>query len=70
MINLAYINGWDRFNESLYYRYLKAINNVDSTLSSIHSRSLEENQQERKSRLICSSKAKSRCVGEVNNQSK
>jgi hypothetical protein len=70
MINLAYINGWDRFNESLYYRYLKAINNVDNTLSSIHSRSLEENQQDNKSRLICSSKAKSRHMGGINNQSK
>jgi hypothetical protein len=70
MINLAYINGWDKFNEALYFRYLKAINNVDSTLSSIHSRSLEENQQDNKSRLAAASKAKSRCVGEINNQSK
>jgi hypothetical protein len=70
MTNLAIITGWDRFNESLYYRYLKALNNVDSTLSSIHSRSLEENQQDRKSRLTASSKVESRCVGEVNNQSK
>jgi hypothetical protein len=67
MINLAIINGWDRFDESLYFRYLKTINNVDNTLSSIHSRSVEENQQDRKSRLICSSKAKSRHMGEVNN---
>jgi hypothetical protein len=67
MTNLAIITGWDRFNESLYYRYLKALNNVDSTLSGIHSRSLEENQQDNKSRLTASSKAKSRCVGEVNN---
>jgi len=70
MINLAYIKGWDRFDEKLYHRYLKAINNVDNTLSSIHSRSVEEAQQDRKSRLICSSKAKSRHLGEVNNQSK
>jgi hypothetical protein len=70
MTNLAILMGWDRFDESLYYRYLKALNNVDSTLSGIHSRSVEENQQDNKSRLICSSKAKSRCVGEVNNQNK
>jgi hypothetical protein len=70
MTNLAILMGWDRFDESLYYRYLKALNNVDSTLSSIHSRSVEENQQDNKSRLTASSKVESRCVGEVNNQSK
>jgi hypothetical protein len=70
MTNLAILMGWDRFDESLYYRYLKALNNVDNTLSSIHSRSVEDNQQDNKSRLICSSKAKSRHMGEVNNQSK
>jgi hypothetical protein len=70
MINLAYIKGWDRFNESLYHRYLKAKNNVDNTLQSIHSRTVDEIQQDRRSRLICSSKAKSRHLGEVNNQSK
>jgi len=70
MTNLAIITGWDRFNESLYYRYLKALNNVDSTLSSIHSRSLEENQQDNKSRLTASSKVESRHLGEVNNKNK
>jgi hypothetical protein len=70
MTNLAILMGWDRFDESLYYRYLKALNNVDSTLSSIHSRSLEENQQDNKSRLTASSKAKSRHMGEVNNKNK
>ena len=67
MINLAIINGWDRFDESLYFRYLKALNNVDNTLSSIHSRSVEENQQDRKSRLTESSKSQSRHLAEVNN---
>jgi hypothetical protein len=67
MINLAIINGWDRFNESLYHRYLKAINNVDNTLSDIHSRSVEENQQDRRSRLIKSSMDKGRLVAKINN---
>ena len=67
MINLAIINGWDRFDESLYFRYLKALNNVDNTLSGIHARSVEENQQDRKSRLTESSKSESRHLGEVNN---
>jgi hypothetical protein len=70
MTNLAILTGWDKFDEKLYFRYLKALNNVDSTLSGIHARSVEENQQDRKSRLIKSSKAKSRCVGEVNNKNK
>lgn len=66
MINLAIIKGWDKFDEQLYYRYLKAINNVDNTLSSIHSRSLEENQQDRKSRLTKSSKVWVRFAGGFN----
>jgi hypothetical protein len=70
MTNLAIITGWDKFNGELYHRYLRAINNVDSTLSSIHSRSLEENQQDNKSRLTASSKIESRCVGGINNQNK
>jgi len=67
MINLAYIKGWDRFDEKLYHRYLKAINNVENTLSGIHSRTVEEAQQERRSRLICSSKSKGRHLGGFNN---
>ena len=67
MINLAIINGWDRFDESLYFRYLKAINNVDNTLSSIHARSVEENQQDRKSRLTESSKGEGGYISGVNN---
>jgi hypothetical protein len=67
MINLAIINGWDRFDESLYFRYLKTINNVDNTLSGIHARSVEENQQDRRGRLTESSKSQSRHLGEVNN---
>lgn len=67
MINLAYINGWDKFDEQLYYRYLKAINNVDSTLSGIHARSVEEAQQDRRSRLTESSKSKGGYISGVNN---
>jgi hypothetical protein len=67
MTNLAIIKGWDRFDESLYFRYLKTINNVDNTLSSIHARSVEENQQDRKSRLTESSKSQSRHLGGINN---
>jgi hypothetical protein len=67
MINLAIINGWDRFDESLYFRYLKTINNVDNTLSGIHARSVEENQQDRKSRLTESSMDQGRPLAEVNN---
>ena len=67
MINLAIINGWDRFDESLYFRYLKTINNVDNTLSGIHSRSVEENQQDRRGRLTESSKGEGGHLGEVNN---
>lgn len=67
MINLAYINGWDKFDEKLYYRYLKAINNVDNTLSSIHARSVEDNQQDRRGRVNDSSKGQGGHVGEINN---
>ena len=67
MINLAYIKGWDRFNESLYHRYLKAINNVDSTLSGIHSRTVEEAQQDRRGKVNESSKSQGRHLGEINN---
>jgi len=67
MTNLAILTGWDKFDEKLYFRYLKAINNVDNTLSSIHARSVEENQQDRKSRLICSSKSQGRHLGGFNN---
>jgi hypothetical protein len=67
MINLAIIKGWDRFDESLYHRYLKALNNVDNTLSGIHARSVEENQQDRRSRLTESSKSQGRHLGEINN---
>jgi hypothetical protein len=67
MINLAIIKGWDRFDESLYHRYLKALNNVDNTLSGIHSRSVEENQQDRRSRLTESSKSQGGHLGGVNN---
>jgi hypothetical protein len=66
MTNLAILTGWDKFDEKLYFRYLKAINNVDNTLSSIHSRSVEENQQDRKSRLTESSKVWVRFVGGFN----
>ena len=67
MTNLAILTGWDKFDEKLYYRYLKTINNVDNTLSSIHARSVEENQQDRRSRLTESSKSQGRHLGEVNN---
>ena len=67
MINLAYIKGWDRFDESLYHRYLKTINNVDSTLSGIHSRTVEEAQQDRRSRLTESSMDQGRPLAEINN---
>jgi hypothetical protein len=67
MTNLAIIKGWDRFDESLYHRYLKAINNVESTLSGIHSRTVEEAQQDRRGRLTESSKSQGRHLGEVNN---
>ena len=67
MINLAYIKGWDRFDETLYHRYLKAINNVDSTLSGIHSRTVEEAQQDRRGRVNDSSKSQGRHLGEINN---
>ena len=67
MTNLAIITGWDKFDEKLYHRYLKAINNVDNTLSSIHSRNLEENQQDRRGRVNDSSKSQGRHLGEINN---
>ena len=67
MINLAYIKGWDKFDEKLYFRYLKAINNVDNTLSGIHSRTVEEAQQDRRGRVNDSSKSKGRHLGGVNN---
>jgi hypothetical protein len=67
MINLALIKGWDRFDEKLYYRYLKAINNVDNTLSGIHSRTVEEAQQDRRSRLTESSKSEGGYISGFNN---
>lgn len=67
MTNLAIIKGWDRFDEILYHRYLKTINNVDNTLSSIHARSVEDNQQNRRGRLTESSKSEGRPLAEINN---
>jgi hypothetical protein len=67
MTNLAILTGWDRFDESLYFRYLKTINNVENTLSGIHARSVEENQQDRRSRVNDSSKSQGRHLGEINN---
>jgi hypothetical protein len=67
MTNLAIIKGWDRFDESLYHRYLKAINNVESTLSGIHSRTVEEAQQDRRGRLTESSKSEGGHLGRFNN---
>ena len=67
MTNLAIITGWDKFDENLYHRYLKAINNVDSTLSGIHSRTVEEAQQDRRGRVNDSSKSQGRYLGEINN---
>jgi hypothetical protein len=69
-ITLAYVRGWDHFDMDRYNNYLKALNHVENTLSRLHWRSLEDIRKERESRLICSSKAKSRCVGGINNQSK
>ena len=67
MTNLAIITGWDKFDEKLYYRYLKALNNVENTLSSIHARSVEEIQQDRRGRLTESSMDKGRSLAEINN---
>jgi hypothetical protein len=66
-ITLAYIRGWDHFDMDRYSNYLKALNYVESTLSSIHARSVEDNQQNRRSRLTESSMDKSRPLAEINN---
>jgi hypothetical protein len=65
-ITLAYIRGWDHFDMDRYSNYLKALNYVESTLSSIHARSVEDNQQNRRSRLTESSMDKSRPLAEIN----
>ena len=67
MINLAILTGWDKFDEKLYFRYLKAINNVENTLSGIHSRTVEEAQQDRRGRVTESSKSQGRHICGVNN---
>lgn len=66
-INLAIVNGWDHFDMALYYRYLKTLNHVESTLPRIHRQTLEDIIQERRSRYKRGSSQDEQPVGEVNN---
>ena len=49
-IHLASLSWWTNFDEVRYSNYLKAIKNVESTLSRIHGRSMEDIRKDCQSR--------------------
>jgi hypothetical protein len=65
-INLAIICYWDHFDEVRYYKYLRVLKNVDSTLSRLHRRSLEDIKKERESRLRMGGSQNEQPLGETN----
>jgi len=66
-INLAIISYWDNFDETLYHKYLKAINYVDNTLSGIHWRSMEDIKKDCRGRVRMGSQEDEQSMGETNN---
>ena len=66
-IHLASISWWTNFDEVRYKNYLKAIQNVENTLSGIHWRSLEDIRKDNQSRLRMGSSQNEQPLGEINN---
>jgi hypothetical protein len=66
-IHLASISWWTNFDEVRYSNYLKAIQNVDNTLSRIHGRSLEDIKKDCASRLRMGGSQNEQPLGETNN---
>jgi hypothetical protein len=66
-IHLASLSWWDNFDEVRYSNYLKAIQNVENTLSGIHWRSLEDIRKDRASRYRMGGSEDEQPLGEVNN---
>ena len=65
-ITLAYVNGWDHFDMDRYINYLKALNYVESTLSRLHGRSMEDIRKDNQSRLRMGGTQDVKPLGETN----
>ena len=65
-ITLAYVNGWDHFDMDRYINYLKALNYVESTLSRLHGRSMEDIRKDNQSRLRMGGSQDVKPLGETN----
>jgi hypothetical protein len=65
-ITLAYVNGWDHFDMDRYINYLKALNYVESTLSRLHGRSMEDIRKDCQSRLRMGGSQDVKPLGETN----
>ena len=65
-IHLASISWWTNFDEVRYKNYLKAIQNVENTLSGLHWRSLEDIRKDNQSRLRMGSSQNEQPLGETN----
>jgi hypothetical protein len=66
-IHLASLSWWDNFDEIRYSNYLKAIQNVENTLSGIHWRSMEDIRKDCASRNRVGSSEDEQPLGKVNN---
>jgi len=65
-IHLASISWWTNFDEIRYNNYLKAIQNVEGTLSGLHRRSLEDIRKDCASRLRMGGSQDEQHMGEIN----
>lgn len=65
-IHLASISWWTNFDEVRYNNYLKAIQNVEGTLSRLHRRSLEDIRKDCQSRVRMGSSKDEQHMGETN----
>jgi len=65
-IHLASISWWTNFDEVRYNNYLKAIQNVEGTLSRLHRRSLEDIRKDCQSRLRMGGTQDEQHMGETN----
>jgi hypothetical protein len=65
-IHLASISWWTNFDEVRYNNYLKAIQNVEGTLSRLHWRSLEDIRKDCQSRNGMGGSQDEQHMGETN----
>ena len=65
-IHLASLSWWTNFDEVRYSNYLKAIQNVENTLSGIHRRSMEDIRKDNQSRLRMGGSKDEQHLGEIN----